>query len=936
MLSSRYPPQTSARLHPALSKSIETPNLLLFPPLPEKKGNSPLFIVNFANSTIMPHDAFDEFIASPSDTPVVSPKQYSGNEKLNLSGRVLTVVSSLPTKICKKTDPASPENTFWDVDLIRGQSAMYSSMFFLQQHTDWETHLIGWTGELVNKTNFESDLLSGNIQDDPLYLDEEDKADLEKKMRKATKSDHVHPVWLLRRDQNRWRKYAENVIWPLFHYIQVDPSDGKEEAQAWHDYVKFNEAYFQKIKAIYKPGDIIWIHDYYLLLLPQLLRMEYPDAFIGLYVHAPFPSSEYFRCLSKRTQLLDGMIGADKIAFQSESFQRHFLSCCARVLGYEVTKSSVLAYGSTISVETLPIGIDTKKIEHDAFSPEHGIEQKVEALRECYPDKKIIVGRDRLDMVRGVVQKLQAFEMFLQMFPHWRNKVVLIQVSSPGFSHSAKVEKKVTELVNQINSKYGSLNHTPVLHYQMRINRDEYLALLRVADLALITSVRDGMNTTSLEFVLCQKEKKSPLILSEFTGTASVLRDAILVNPWDSVGIAKTINNCFHMTASKKADLEDRLYKCVSSNTIQSWTSKFLEHLITHVDNTHETHFTPTLNRPMLLKHYQSLKRRLFLFDYDGTLTPIVKDPAAAIPSSRLLKIVDALTADPKNQFWIISGRDQAFLEKWWGSKNVGLSAEHGCFMRDVGGKEWFNLAATFDMSWQKVVDDVFKLYTEKTPGSNIERKKVALTWHYRRSDPDLGRFQAEKCVEELKNGVAKDYDVEVMAGKANIEVRPRFLNKGEIVKRLVLNPHGAKQDPHSVKLSTESTPVERLPDFMLCLGDDLTDEDMFRSLKDIEAAWHLKEVPQNEFGSYGVYPVLVGPAAKKTIATAHLNNPSQVIDTLGLLAGHVSLFESAGSVELDDRGHVTNSESSEKLKLRAAAMRKENSEKSTHLKSDA
>lgn len=877
----------------------------------------------------MTNETFDELMAYPSDTPVVSPKQYAGSNKLNLSGRVLTVVSSLPTTICKKTDPDSPLLTYWDVDAVRGQSAMYSSLFFLQQHTDWETHIIGWTGELVNKTQLTSDLVNGNIRDDPLYLDDEDKADLEDKIRKASKTDNVHPVWLLRRDQKRWRKYAENIIWPLFHYIQGSAADHKEEARAWHEYVKFNEAYFQKIKAIYKPGDIIWIHDYYLLLLPQLLRMEFPNAFVGLYMHTPFPSSEYFRCLPKRSQLLDGMLGADKIAFQSESFQRHFLSCCARVLGYEVTKSSVLAYGFTISVETLPIGIDTKKIEHDAFTHARGVDEKVKVLREYYPDKKIIVGRDRLDMVRGVVEKLQAFEMFLKMFPQWRNKVVLIQVSSPGFSHNAKVEKKVTELVTEINSKYGSLNHTPVLHYQMRINRDEYLALLRVADLALITSVRDGMNTTSMEFVICQRQKKSPLILSEFTGTASVLRDAILINPWDSVGIAKTINDAFQMSDLAKSALEDKLYKCVTSNTIQSWSSNFLKHLISHVDSTHQTHFTPTLNRPQLLKSYQNLKRRLFLFDYDGTLTPIVKDPAAAIPSSRLLKIVDTLTADPNNQFWIISGRDQAFLEKWWGSKKVGLSAEHGCFMKDVGADKWFNLSEAFDMSWQAVVEEVFKKYTEHTPGSNIERKKVALTWHYRRSDPDLGKFQAEKCIEELMNGVGKDYDVEVMAGKANIEVRPRFLNKGEIVKRLVLNPHGSKQDPNVTSMDSDTFVIDLLPDFMLCLGDDLTDEDMFRSLKSIEADWSKTNIPKKPDGTYGVYPVLVGPAAKQTEATAHLNNPTQVIDTLGLLAGHVSLFESAGSVELDDRGHVTNSESSEKSKLRAAAMKKEISEKS-------
>lgn len=868
---------------------------------------------------------FENMFACPSDTKTVSPKDYADNDKLKLSGRIINVMTMLPTQICKTGDEHGNEQ--WEVEPVRGNSALYSSQFFLAQQTDWESHLVAWTGELINKSPNTKNVTSDNIKDDPLYLDDEDKLMLEDKIKDANKSANVHTVWLLRRDQERWRNYAENVLWPVFHYIQGEPSDGKDEAYSWHDYVKFNEAYCQKIKSIYKPGDIIWIHDYYLLLLPQLLRMEFPNAMIGLFLHAPFPSSEYFRCLSKRSHLLDGMLGADKIAFQSEAFQRHFSSCCTRILGCEVSQDKLMAYGSSIALETLPIGIDTKKIEYDAFSSKLGIEQKVNALREIYADQKIIVGRDRLDSVRGVVQKLQAFEMFLQMYPEWRDKVVLIQVSSPGYSHTAKIEKKVTELVHHINSEYGNLSYTPVLHYQKRINKDEYLALLRVADLALITSVRDGMNTTSLEFVICQKENYSPLILSEFSGTASVLHDSILVNPWDSVRIAKTMNDCFYMSKDSKRALEEKLYKQVSSNTIQNWTSNFITHLIDHINNTQQTHYTPALNRPLLLNNYKSSERRLFLFDYDGTLTPIVKDPAAAIPSSKLNAVLDILSSDPKNQVWVISGRDQAFLDKWLGSKNIGLSAEHGCFLKDIGSNEWVNLAASFDMSWQTKVEEIFKEFTEKTPGTDIERKKVALTWHYRRADPELGKFQADECLKFIKETVCKEYDVEVMAGKANIEVRPNFVNKGEIVKRLVLNPHGAKQLPHVItKYSNVS--IDELPDFILCLGDDITDEDMFHSLHDIEAKWKEKGHPRNQYGSHGVYPVAVGPASKQTIATSHLTEPSEVLDTLGLLTGIVSLFESAGSVPLDDRGHLENSVSSQRSKtaIKEAGLKKTNS----------
>jgi len=199
------------------------------------------------------------------------------------------------------------------------------------------------------------------------------------------------------------------------------------------------------------------------------------------------------------------------------------------------------------------------------------------------------------------------------------------------------------------------------------------------------------------------------------------------------------------------------------------------------------------------------------MFDYDGTLTPIVKDPNAAIPTDRVTRNLKALAADPRNAVWIISGRDQSFLEEWLGHiSQLGLSAEHGSFLRYPNSDHWENLTETEDMSWQDSVLDVFQYFTERTSGAVIERKKIALTWHYRRADPDLGRHQAMECKKYLEDTVGKQWDVEVMPGKANIEVRPKFVNKGEIAKRLV-EAYGEE--------------AEFAPGFVLCLGDDTTDE---------------------------------------------------------------------------------------------------------------
>lgn len=843
-----------------------------------------------------------------------SPKDYPSS--LKLSGRIINCMTQLPNAITKTTD-----GTF-KISQLRGSSALYSSNKFLSDETDWETHLVGWTGEInspninistkvkdLSHSDSNNDDVNNNVKDnnkelfdgDPLYLSESDKDSITKLIREKNHNKNIHPVWLLRRDQDRWRKYAENILWPVFHYMMNEPNDGREEIEWWHDYVKFNEAYAAKVKEIAKPGDIIWIHDYYLLLLPQILRMELPNVFICHFLHIPFPSSEYFRCLSKRKILLDGMLGANQLGFQSYSFARHFISCCSRVNGYETTPNQVTVHSFTSNIVTLPLGIDIKSLERDAFTNE--IENKIKTLKKLNQNRKIIIGRDRLDSVRGVVEKLQAFELFLDIYPEWVGKVVLIQVSFKPYYHSTKLEKKVNELISNINRKYSSLDYSPVLHYNMRINKEEYLALLRVADLCLITSIRDGMNTTALEYIICQKLKCSPLIISEFSGTTTVLQDSIQVNPWDSVGVANAINECLLLSDEKKSLIENKLYDEVCQNSNQDWSCKVISNLLEFMLTHTCVQGTPYLNRPLLLKNYEESKRRLFLFDYDGTLTPIVRDPSAAIPSARLNSLLEGLTKDPLNEIWIISGRDQAFLEKWIGSNypQIGLSAEHGCFMKKAGVEKWVNLTESFDMSWQKIVEDVFTKYTDKTPGTFIERKKVALTWHYRKADPVLGLYQAEKCKQELVSTLENKYDVEVMSGKANLEVRPKFVNKGEIVRRLVLCSDPIKQI---------LKPVTELPDFVLCLGDDTTDEDMFRALNSIESTWKNEKLPVNLVGNYGFYPVTVGPANKETVAKAYLTDPQQVLDTIGLLLGKVSVFETAGTVELDDRGHLVNSES--------------------------
>jgi len=669
---------------------------------------------------------------------------------LNLSGRVISATFAVPYNI------GYTPGKEWQLDARRGTSALFDSFSYLASSSSpWNHTLVGWTGEIretpTAKTAADVAMEpTGNKASAPIPVDgappptaPQDKAirvgrEDRERLERQLERDHggkIVPVWLvdewdekndvaILKDQRRWRKYAEHELYTMCHYKQNEPADGRAARKTWADYYCMNKMYADRILELYKPGDIIIVHDFYLFLLPSLLRQRLPNVYVGFFLHVPFPSSEFYRCLSRRKEVLEGVLGANMIGFQSYSYSRHFSSCCTRILGFDSSSTGVDAYGAHVAVDVFPIGINAASTQRQAFG-DPVIGEKIKGIREMYPDKKIIIGRDRLDAARGVAQKLQAFEMFLDKYPEWREKVVLVQVTSPSTINAdknadddEKMVNKLSDLVARINGTYGSLSYAPVRHFPQYLNREEYFALLRLADVGLITSVRDGMNTTSLEYIICQKENCGPLILSEFSGTAGSLGGAIHINPWDFNGVADAINEALTMSTKKRKEDHGQLYKHVVSNNVQAWTNNFLKKLMTNLSSFDQSFATPALDRSKILSQYRQAKKRLFMFDYDGTLTPIVKDPQAAIPSDRVIRTLKTLAADPSNNVWIISGRDQAFLDEWMGHiAELGLSAEHGSFMRHPRSEDWENLTDKTDMSWQSEVMEIFQHYTERTQG---------------------------------------------------------------------------------------------------------------------------------------------------------------------------------------------------------------------------
>lgn len=397
------------------------------------------------------------------------------------------------------------------------------------------------------------------------------------------------------------------------------------------------------------------------------------------------------------------------------------------------------------------------------------------------------------------------------------------------------------------------MGFAPVHHYHHLVEKDEYHALLTVADVALITSVRDGMNTTSHEYVVCQQENHGPLILSEFTGTAGSLSAAILVNPWDYFGVADAIYEALTMTPDEKKLKHQQLYNYITKHTADFWANQFISELILTSRIPDQSNPTPLLDMELLKSKFQASKKRMFFLDYDGTLTPIRKTPNAAVPPKPMLEALDKLVSDENTIVFVISGRDQTALDLWLGHiPRLGLSAEHGCFIKYPSGK-WINLSQEIDLSWKNDVLPIFEYYTERTPGSFIEHKASSLTWHYRLADPEYGSWQAKECYNHLENVVLSKLPVEVLLGKKNLEVRPQQINKGEIVKRLL------QQHPDF--------------DFIFCAGDDKTDEDMFKSLKKLGLEDHV------------YFNCTIGSATKKTQAAWHVPRSEDLVNVLRDLA---------------------------------------------------
>jgi trehalose 6-phosphate synthase/phosphatase len=603
--------------------------------------------------------------------------------------------------------------------------------------------------------------------------------------------------------------YSNGVLWPLFHYLleQVPL-----QASDWDAYVQANEQFAQVVAAQYRPGDLIWIHDYQLLLLPGMLRRRLPDARIGFFLHIPFPSEELFRTLPARGQLLEGMLGADLVGFHTPTYLRHFAIALTDILGLTVDIDRVQLPGREVRLGVFPMGVDAALFQGLASTP--AVEAEAEALRGD-GSVRILVGVDRLDYTKGIPRRLLAFERMLETHPELREKVRLVQVAVPsrtGVEAYQDFRALVDGLVGRINGVFGTPRWVPV-HYIFRgLSAEDLVALYRAADVMLVTPLRDGMNLVAKEFVASRTDGDGVLVLSEFAGAAWELPEALQVNPYDTDATGEVIFRALGMDREERRARLAPLRERVATFDVHRWVSSFLEQL-ERVTEPSARALSPTVGEAALRAELTSALERndelLVLLDYDGTLVPFTATPELARPDAALLHLLRTLAGRPDTEVHIVSGRGREALEQWMGSLPMWLHAEHGFWSRPPGRAEW-TPAADIHGSWREPVLGILRDITARTPGSLIEVKAVAIAWHYRMADLETGARRANELRIHL-NQLLSNQPVEILAGNRVLEIRPYGVHKGRILPPL--------------------SPEREARTTILAIGDDRTDEDLFASL---------------------------------------------------------------------------------------------------------
>ncbi|GJM16805.1 MAG: bifunctional alpha,alpha-trehalose-phosphate synthase (UDP-forming)/trehalose-phosphatase [Thermodesulfobacteriota bacterium] len=627
-------------------------------------------------------------------------------------------------------------------------------------------------------------------------------------LKEKLSEQNYRPVFLKRNDfENYYQGFCNEVIWPLFHYFAQYANYQKKY---WDSYKRVNEAFSKEVLEVANDDDVIWIHDYHLMLLPGLIRKKMPKVKIGFFLHIPFPSSEIFRLIPWCAELLDGLLGSDLIGFHTFDYARHFLESVRRVLGYEHTLGQITLGNHAVKVDTFPMGIDYEKFSHAPEKDE--VQTSISKFREnIKKDYKVILSIDRLDYTKGIPERLEAFDYFLDKNPNYKGKVIFIVVAVPSrieVEHYRLLKEQVDNLAGRINGKHGTIGWTPILYMYRSFDFVDLIALYSIADVLFLTPLRDGMNLVAKEYVAARKNEDGVLILGEMAGTAKELGEALIINPNDLHGTADALKKAITMPADEQKRRMISMRGRLKRYDVKRWAHDFMDRVnqIKEVQRQLISKGLSQSRKNKLLQNYQKSKRALFLLDYDGTLMPFNERPEKVKPDRELKGLLGSLCSNSGNHVVVISGRDRKTLDKWVSNISNALVAEHGVWIKEK--KSWETLEMLSD-EWKAEIRPILEVFVDRTPGSFIEEKDFSLVWHFRKVDPALAIVRLGELKDVLLH-ITANLNVGVLEGNKVVEVKDTGINKGK---------------------ATMSWLAKAKWDFILSIGDDWTDEDIFEVL---------------------------------------------------------------------------------------------------------
>ena len=696
-------------------------------------------------------------------------------------GKTIIISNRLPVKI-------EQENNELVYKASEGGLATGLNSVFKQGNNLW----VGWPGLAIEKSQ-EEEVHSNLIK------------------------QHMKPVFLSTEEiEDFYEGFSNETLWPNFHYFN-QYTVYKEEL--WLAYQRVNQKFAEIVSEELEDDDTVWIHDYQLLLLPQLIRAISPNATIGFFLHIPFPSYESFRLLPWRRELLNGMLGADFLGFHTYDDMRHFLSSVNRLAGLGNSNGTIKVKNRLIKADALPMGIDYEKYAASAQDPETLAREA--RYRESIGTVKLILSIDRLDYSKGIPQRLRAFELFLSKYPDFKEKVSLFMVVVPSRDSVSKykqLKEEIDLLVGRINGQFSKLNWTPIHYFYRSFPLPALSAFYRISDVALVSPMRDGMNLVCKEYVASRLDKKGVLILSEMAGASKELSDAIIVNPNDIHQLVEAMHKALTMPEALQIESMTSMQKSLKRYNIHAWVKLFMDELANVKKE--QSHLKTRLIDNQLseeIKHaYKQSKERLIFLDYDGTLVGFNENPNDSKPDQELIEILERLTKDKNNHIVIISGRGRQFLEEWMKPYSLDIVAEHGVWIKRMGKP--FKTFIKINASWKKETMSLLERYVNRTPGSFVEEKDYSLVWHYRKVETGLGEVRTRELTSHLKYMTANE-NLEVLEGDMIVEIKNSEINKGKAAQKLM-------------EIYPEA-------DFLLALGDDFTDEDTFKAMP--EEAYTIK-----------------------------------------------------------------------------------------------